>query len=75
MSVVPDAAVDGPEGGQQPAPSIVAAFQHFLAVLVGGFPQLLAERRDGVVLVVELVIAPGAAVPAPRRRRGTPAAS
>ena len=49
------AAVDRPEGREQPDPGIVPAFEHFLAVLVGRFLQLGHEGRDGVVLVVERV--------------------
>ena len=33
----------------------MAAFEDFLAVLVGAFPSCSHERRDGVVLVVERV--------------------
>ena len=72
--VVLDAAVDGPEGGEQPAPGIVPPLQDFLAVLVGGLPQLGLERGDGVV-ARRRARRPAAAVPAPRHRTGTPAAS
>ena len=41
--LVLDAAVDGAEGGEQPAPGIVAALQDFFAVLVGTFSQQFAE--------------------------------
>ena len=50
-----DAAVDGPEGGQQAAPGVVPALEDLLAVLVGSLAELLAQGRDGVVLVVERV--------------------
>ena len=54
--VVRQPAVDGPEGRQQPAPGVVPALEHLLAVLVGRLPQLLADRGDGVVLVVEVAL-------------------
>ena len=53
--LVLDAAVDRPEGRQQAAPRIVAAFQHLLAEVGRRDPQLLPQGRDGVVLVVKLV--------------------
>ena len=45
------AAVDGTEGGQQTRPCIVAAFENFLAVLVGAFAQEFPQGGDGVVLI------------------------
>ena len=51
--VVLQAAVHRTERRQQPGPRIVAAFEQFFAVLVGQFPQLLADRGDGVVLFVD----------------------
>ena len=53
--VVLDAAVDGAEGGEQAAPGVVAAFEKFLPVTVGGLPELFPQGGDGVVLVVEVV--------------------
>ena len=53
--VVLDTAVDGPERGQQPSPGVVAQAKDFLAELVGRDTQLLPQRADGVVLVVEFV--------------------
>ena len=53
--LVLDAAEDGAEGGEQPRPGIVPAFQHFLADAGRRLRQLRAEGRDGVVLVVERI--------------------
>ena len=50
-----DAAVDRPEGREQPDPGIVPPLQDLLAVLVGRLLELGHEGRDGVVLVVERV--------------------
>ena len=51
--LVLDAAMHGAEGGEQARPGIGAAFQHFFAVAVGHFLQLLLQGGDGVVVVVE----------------------
>ena len=48
-----DAAVDGTERGQQAAPGVVPALEDLLAELVVVVLELLAQRRDGVVLRVE----------------------
>jgi len=50
--VVPNPTVHRSERGEQSGPGVVAAFEQFFAVLVGQFPQLLADRGDGVVLFV-----------------------
>jgi hypothetical protein len=52
---VADAAVDGPERGEQTAPGVDAVLEHLLAVLIRGLAELGGEGRDGVVLVVERV--------------------
>ena len=50
-SLMFDAAVHGPEGGKQAAPSIVPPLQDLFAVLIGGFPQLGAKGGNGIVLI------------------------
>ena len=49
------AAIDGPEGGQQAGPGVVAQAEDFFTVLICRGPQLLPQRADGVVLVPEIV--------------------
>jgi len=51
--VVRQPAEDGPERRQEPRPGVEPAFEQFLSVLVGQLPQLLADRGDGVVLLVD----------------------
>ncbi len=50
-----DAAIDGAEGSQQPAPGVVTALQYLFAVAVGHFLQLGAQGTDGVILVINRV--------------------
>ena len=49
------AAVHGPEGGQQPAPGVVAPLQHLLAGLVGHLVVLGHQRAGRIVLVVQRI--------------------
>ena len=51
--VVSQPAIHRTKRRQEPGPCVVAAFEQFFAVLVGQFPQLLADRGDGVVLLVD----------------------
>ena len=50
-----NAAIDRPEGGEEPDPGIVPPLQDLLALLVGRLLEPGHEGRDGVVLVVQRV--------------------
>src|SRR5580658_403652 len=45
--------MDSTERGEQTCPGVTPAFQHFFAVLVSDFLQLLPQRGDGVVIVIQ----------------------
>jgi hypothetical protein len=47
-----EATIDSTECGQQSWPSIVTPLQQLFSMLVSQLPQLLADRRNGVVLFV-----------------------
>jgi hypothetical protein len=53
--IVLDPAMHRPEGGEQPAPGIIALTQHILAGLVGQLVELRPKRGDRIRPVVERV--------------------
>ena len=50
-----NAAIDGPEDGEQPGPGVVTAVEHFRPVMIGFFCQLTAQGGNGVASVVDRI--------------------